>query len=226
MVHHLWRSSGFCVDPVEKSRSATSTQDEHPSFGTAGCNRVQVLQNWDISKSNEMDRLRIGLARAIAGGDQARLQVFAFPYNDPVIFAGTRWTSPTPAMRRTQAVAVTAGYMHDAPRLVLRQDGRGQRRPEGLHRRLLLRSAAAGCSRCSTRSSIVRRRACGPITTLLIPGRTIPTRAEAQCRWIKANLGPGVPLHFSAFHPTGRCATSRARPRRCDARERSRSSPA
>jgi pyruvate formate lyase activating enzyme len=40
------------------------------------------------------------------------------------------------------------------------------------------------------------------ITTLLIPGKNdSDEELEALSRWIFANLGPDVPLHFTAFHP-------------------------
>ena len=53
------RSSGFCVDPIEKK----PLNHFHPgssvlSFGTAGCNLgCRFCQNWDISKSKEIDTL-------------------------------------------------------------------------------------------------------------------------------------------------------------------------
>jgi pyruvate formate lyase activating enzyme len=40
------------------------------------------------------------------------------------------------------------------------------------------------------------------ITTLLIPGKNdSDDELAAECEWIMHNLGPDVPLHFSAFHP-------------------------
>jgi pyruvate formate lyase activating enzyme len=40
------------------------------------------------------------------------------------------------------------------------------------------------------------------ITTLLIPGKNdSDDEIKAECRWIRENLGPDVPLHFTAFHP-------------------------
>ena len=51
------RRSGFCIDPIEKKPlnhfyPGTSVL----SFGTAGCNLgCKFCQNWDISKSREMD---------------------------------------------------------------------------------------------------------------------------------------------------------------------------
>jgi pyruvate formate lyase activating enzyme len=40
------------------------------------------------------------------------------------------------------------------------------------------------------------------ITTLLIPGKNdSPAEIEAMSKWIVRELGPDVPLHFTAFHP-------------------------
>jgi pyruvate formate lyase activating enzyme len=40
------------------------------------------------------------------------------------------------------------------------------------------------------------------ITTLLIPGRNdSDAEIRAECRWIMRELGPDVPVHFTAFHP-------------------------
>jgi len=85
------RSSGFCLDPIEKKPlnhfyPGTSVL----SFGTAGCNLAcKFCQNWDISKSRDTDRLLDaaspdGIARAAAAYGA---QSVAFTYNDPVIFA-------------------------------------------------------------------------------------------------------------------------------------------
>src|SRR5258708_31247247 len=65
------RSSGFCIDPIEKKPLAHFFPGSSVlSFGTAGCNlSCKFCQNWDISKSREMDRLADqaspeGIARA------------------------------------------------------------------------------------------------------------------------------------------------------------------
>jgi pyruvate formate lyase activating enzyme len=53
------RSSGFCVDPIEK-KPLNHFLPGTPvlSFGTAGCNLTcRFCQNWDISKSREIDTL-------------------------------------------------------------------------------------------------------------------------------------------------------------------------
>ena len=116
------RSSGFCVDPVEKKPlnhfyPGTSIL----SFGTAGCNLAcKFCQNWDISKSREMDRLQ---DQATPAGDRRTRRCelgcksVAFTYNDPVIFAEYAMDIADACHEQgVKAVAVTAGYIHAAPR--------------------------------------------------------------------------------------------------------------
>src|SRR6266404_2954306 len=84
------RSSGFCVDPIEK-KPLNHYLPGTPvmSFGTAGCNLTcKFCQNWDISKARELDRLQDAASpediveAAIATGSRS----IAYTYNDPVIF--------------------------------------------------------------------------------------------------------------------------------------------
>jgi pyruvate formate lyase activating enzyme len=84
------RSSGYCIDPIEK-KPLNHFLPGTPvlSFGTAGCNLTcKFCQNWDISKSREFDRLTDqampeAIARAAA---EHGCRSVAFTYNDPVIF--------------------------------------------------------------------------------------------------------------------------------------------
>jgi len=204
------RSSGFCIDPIEKK----PLNHFYPgssilSFGTAGCNLAcKFCQNWDISKSRDMDSLMdeaspAAIAEAAAANGA---QSVAFTYNDPVIFAEYAMdVADACHARGIQTVAVTAGYIHDAPR-----------------REFFAKMDAANVDlKAFTDDFYVKL--CGAhlkpvldtlvylkhetgvwfeITTLLIPGKN-DSEAEitAMCQWIRKELGPDVPLHFSAFHP-------------------------
>ena len=107
------RSSGFCIDPIEKK----PLNHFYPgssvlSFGTAGCNLAcKFCQNWDISKSREMDRLQDAASPqriAEAARDSGAASV-AFTYNDPVIFAEYAMdTADACHALGVQTVAVTA----------------------------------------------------------------------------------------------------------------------
>ncbi len=204
------RSSGFCIDPIEKK----PLNQFYPgssilSFGTAGCNLAcKFCQNWDISKSRDMDRLADQASpeaiaqAALSGGCKS----VAFTYNDPVIFAEYALDIADACHAHgIQTVAVTAGYIHDAPR-----------------REFFAKMDAANVDLkaftddfyyklCGGRLQPVLdtlsylRHETGvwvEITTLLIPGKNDSNdELEAECKWIRKELGPDVPLHFTAFHP-------------------------
>ena len=84
------RSSGFCVDPIEK-KPLNHFLPGTPvlSFGTAGCNLAcKFCQNWDMSKSREMDTLADSASPESLANAARQLgcRSIAFTYNDPVIF--------------------------------------------------------------------------------------------------------------------------------------------
>ncbi|MBT9507291.1 MAG: AmmeMemoRadiSam system radical SAM enzyme [Rhodoferax sp.] len=204
------RSSGFCIDPIEKKPlNHFFPGSSVLSFGTAGCNLAcKFCQNWDISKSKDMDRLMDQASpEAIAeAAQQAGCRSVAFTYNDPVIFAEYAMdVADACHARDIQTVAVTAGYMHDQARreFYAKMDAAnvdlkaftddfyfkltGSRLQPVLDTLIYLRHETSVWFE---------------ITTLLIPGHNDSDEEIAQmCTWIMRELGPDVPLHFSAFHP-------------------------
>ena len=207
------RSSGFCIDPVEKKPLAHFYPGSSVlSFGTAGCNLgCRFCQNWDVSTSRRMDRLMDEASpAAVAEVAQAwRCRSVAFTYNDPVIF--TEYAIDVARECRSRGlrtVAVTAGYVNDAARRDLfavmdaanvdlkgfteqfyRQVTGGRLRPVLDTLRYLRHESAVWLE----------------LTTLLIPGHN--DREEdlrAMFRWVAAELGPDVPHHLTAFHPDHR----------------------
>lgn len=136
------RSSGFCVDPIEKK----PLNHFYPgssvlSFGTAGCNLAcKFCQNWDISKSRSFDKLADQASPEIIALTAKRLgcKSVAFTYNDPVIFAEYAMDVADACHAQSiNTVAVTAGYIHAEPRADFCQDGRGQCRSQSVYRILL-----------------------------------------------------------------------------------------
>ncbi|RLQ22444.1 AmmeMemoRadiSam system radical SAM enzyme [Seongchinamella sediminis] len=204
------RSSGFCIDPIEKKPLNHFYPGSRVlSFGTAGCNLAcKFCQNWDMSKSRHMDTLADAaspqqLARtALASGCSS----VAFTYNDPVIFF--EYAVDVAAACRevgVKTVAVTAGYIDPAPRAVF------------------FRAMDAANVDLKAFSDGFYYRICGgrlapvldtlrfirhetdtwlELTTLLIPGENdSDAEIDAMSRWVVAELGPDVPMHFTAFHP-------------------------
>ena len=204
------RSSGFCVDPIEKKPlnhflPGTAVL----SFGTAGCNLAcRFCQNWDISKSKETDTLADAASPQALAAAAAELgcRSVAFTYNDPVIFHEYA-IDVADACRAAgiKAVAVTAGYVCPEPRA-----------------EFYAHMDAANVD-LKAFTDEVYRHTCGgdlgavldtlrylrhettvwfEITTLVIPGlNDSDAELDAETRWIAEELGPDVPLHFTAFHP-------------------------
>ena len=204
------RSSGFCVDPIEKKPlnqfyPGTSVL----SFGTAGCNLAcKFCQNWDISKSREMDRLMDEASPEVIADAAARLgcRSVAFTYNDPVIFAEYAMdVADACHARGLKTVAVTAGYIHAAPRreFFAKMDAANVDLKAFTDDFYFKLTGAHLGPVLETLEYLVRETGVWTeITTLLIPGRNdSDAELEAECRWIRRALGPDVPLHFSAFHP-------------------------
>jgi len=204
------RSSGFCIDPIEKK----PLNHFYPgtavlSFGTAGCNLAcRFCQNWDISKARDFDRLQEqAMPEAIARAAAATgCRSVAFTYNDPVIFFEYALdTADACHALGIQTVAVTAGYIHAEPRkrFFAKMDAANidlKAFSEHFYRKLCAGTLAPVLE---TLQFVAHETNCWlEITTLLIPGwNDDPRELQKMCRWIVEHLGADVPLHFTAFHP-------------------------
>jgi len=204
------RSSGFCVDPIEKKPlnhflPGTAVL----SFGTAGCNLACAFcQNWDISKARETDVLAdaatpetIARAAVELGCDSV-----AFTYNDPVVFLEYAIDVARACRARgVKTVAVTAGYVCEAPRreLFAVMDAANvdlKAFSEDFYRRITKGHLAPVLD--TLRYLRHETEVWLEITTLLIPGHNDSDDEIGRLsEWVVRELGPDVPLHFSAFHP-------------------------
>ena len=204
------RSSGYCVDPIEK-KPLNHYLPGTPilSFGTAGCNLAcKFCQNWDISKSREIDTLAdhatpVTIAKA---AQQLGCRSVAYTYNDPVIFLEYAVDVAAACHEHdVKSIAVTAGYITDVARAEFYQ----------------AMDAANVDLKAFTEEFYYK--ICGghlqpvldtlkylkhetdvwfEITTLLIPGENDSDRElEEMTQWVVENVGPDVPWHFTAFHP-------------------------
>jgi len=204
------RSSGFCVDPVEKKPlnhflPGTAVL----SFGTAGCNLAcKFCQNWDISKSREIDTLadQASPETLARSAEALGCDSVAFTYNDPVIF----WEYAADVAdacheRGIRAIAVTAGFMCPEPRAdFYRHIDAANVDLKAFTQDFYHRVCAASLAEVLDTLTWLRHESevWFEITTLLIPGRNdSDEELDAETRWIAAELGPDVPLHFTAFHP-------------------------
>jgi len=204
------RSSGFVIDPIEK-KPLNHFLPGTPvlSFGTAGCNLAcKFCQNWDISKSRDMDTLMVAASPELIALKAVQLgcRSVAFTYNDPVIFHEYAIDVAQACHQKgIKTVAVTAGYVSPEPRAEFYQhmdaanvdlkafSERFYHKITGSHLQPVLETLIYLKQETQVWFEL---------TTLLIPDEN-DSEAEinALSAWVVDNLGPDVPVHFSVFHP-------------------------
>ncbi|AGA32984.1 Radical SAM domain, pyruvate-formate lyase-activating enzyme [Thioalkalivibrio nitratireducens DSM 14787] len=204
------RSSGYCIDPIEK-KPLNHFLPGTPvlSFGTAGCNLAcKFCQNWDISKSRELDTLmdRADPETIARAAVTTGCRAVAFTYNDPVIFH--EYAQDVARACREQGirtVAVTANYISEAARAEFYAgmdaanvdlkafSERFYHRLTGAHLQPVLDNLEWLVHETGVWVEL---------TTLLIPGENDgDDEIRQMCEWVIERLGPQVPMHFTAFHP-------------------------
>ena len=204
------RSSGFCIDPIEK-KPLNHFLPGTPvlSFGTAGCNLAcHFCQNWDMSKSREMDTLMDAASPELLARAAVRLgcRSVAFTYNDPTVFLEYAIDTAQACHEvGVKAVAVTAGYICPEPRHDLYRHIDAANVDLKAFTESFYRKICGGSLQAVLDTLVYLRRETSvwfEITTLLIPGENDSDREldELSC-WVADELGPDVPLHFTAFHP-------------------------
>ncbi|MCF7970770.1 MAG: AmmeMemoRadiSam system radical SAM enzyme [Methylococcaceae bacterium] len=215
------RSSGFAIDPIEKK----PLNHFYPgssvfSFGTAGCNLAcKFCQNWDISKSRQMDSIMSIAGPEMIAQKAAELGCLsvAYTYNDPVIFH--EYAIDTAIACRElgiKSVAVSAGYVCPEPRAEFYQymdaanidlkafTERFYHNITGSHLAAVLDTLCYLQHETSVWLEL---------TTLIIPGENdSPLELEQMTQWVVENLGPDVPMHFTAFHPDWKMLDTPATP--------------
>ncbi|TAM46643.1 MAG: AmmeMemoRadiSam system radical SAM enzyme [Gammaproteobacteria bacterium] len=204
------RSSGYCVDPVEK-KPLNHFLPGTPilSFGTAGCNLAcKFCQNWDISKSREWDRLTDQaspetIARA---AKELGCRSVAYTYNDPVIFMEYAIdVAQACHAQGVKSVAVTAGYMCAEPRREFyRYMDAANVDLKGFTEDFYWKICGGHLQPVLETLEYLKHetKVWFEVTTLLIPGHNDSDKElEEMTQWAVNHLGPDVPWHFTAFHP-------------------------
>lgn len=209
------RSTGFCVDPIEKK----PLHHFHPgspvlSFGTAGCNLgCRYCQNWTTTRSRDVDIAAVAASpdAIVATARRLGCRSVAFTYNEPVVWAeyvidtAKACHADADESHRIKTVAVTSGYITDIAR------------PDFFEHIDAANVDLKGFTDefyrmfCNGRLQPVldtlvwlarEKRVWVEITNLIIPrANDSPDEIRRMCEWIATELGVDVPLHFSAFHP-------------------------
>lgn len=204
------RSSGFCIDPVEKK----PLNHFYPgsavfSYGTAGCNlSCSFCQNWDVSKSREVDTLsQQAYPQDIAlVAKKHQCSSVAYTYNDPVIFH--EYVYDTARACRDigiKNIAVTAGYIGAAARVdFFKYIDAANVDLKAFSEKFYRKFCAGHLDVVLDTLNFIKHetKIWLELTVLLIPGENDSLHElDAMSKWVVDNLGTDVPMHFSAFHP-------------------------
>ncbi|MEX0880400.1 MAG: AmmeMemoRadiSam system radical SAM enzyme [Thermoanaerobaculia bacterium] len=204
------RSSGFCVDPIEKKPLSHFLPGTAVlSFGTEGCNlSCKFCQNWDISKSREIAKLAdeaspelIARAAKVLG-----CRSVAFTYNDPTIFLEYAIDVARACHELDiRTVAVTAGYVCEGPREEFyRHIDAANVDLKAFTEKFYWEITGAHLQPVLDTLIYLKKhtKVWIEITNLVIPGHNGSEEEIGEMtRWVVENLGPDVPMHFTAFHP-------------------------
>ena len=215
------RSSGFCVDPIEKKPLDHFLPGSSIlSFGTAGCNLAcKFCQNWNISKSREVDTLADAASAEQLAEAAKRLgcRSVAFTYNDPVIFHeyAVDVAKACHALG-VRTVAVTAGYVCDEPRREFFEHMDAANVDLKAFTEQFYWDLAKGHLQPVLDTLLYLKHETDvwfELTTLLIPGKNDSNdELEQMTAWVVEKLGPDVPMHFTAFHPAWKMSDLPATP--------------
>ena len=197
------------VDPIEK-KPLFHVLPGSPSYSiaTAGCNlHCRFCQNWEISQALPEDTYNFDLApeKVEAGALDTRSASIAHTYVEPVIFF-----EYMVAVGRLAKKAGLLNVCHSA----------GYVNPEPLEQLADVLDAACIDLKAftnkfykelvdgelepvlNTLKTLRHRGVYLEIVNLVIPQHNDrPEEITAMCQWIKENLGPLTPLHFSRFYP-------------------------
>jgi len=204
------RSSGFCIDPIEK-KPLNHFLPGTPvlSFGTAGCNLTcKFCQNWNISKAREFDKLQDQASpdHIAEAAVQAKCRSVAYTYNDPVIFLEYAVdTAKACRERGIKNVAVTAGYICPDPRAEFyKWMDAANVDLKAFTEKFYKELCTSQLSKVLDTLKYLKHETdvWFEITDLIIPGENDSEKEiDEMTSWVVKHLGTDVPMHFSAFHP-------------------------
>ena len=203
-------SSGYCIDPIEK-KPLNHFLPGTPvlSFGTAGCNLAcKYCQNWDISKSREMYTLADQASPELIAhaAEQLNCRSVAYTYNDPIIFHEYAIDVARACRDKgIKSVAVTSGYVSPEPRQEFYQYMDAANVDLKAFTEKFYYKLTGGHLQPVLDTLLYLKHETNvwvELTTLLIPGyNDTAEEINDMTQWVVKELGPDVPMHFTAFHP-------------------------
>ncbi|MEA3494064.1 MAG: AmmeMemoRadiSam system radical SAM enzyme [Candidatus Margulisiibacteriota bacterium] len=200
------------VDPIEKKPLSHFLPGTPVlSIATAGCNLGCIFcQNWQISQTlpEDTEHGNFFPDDLVALAKRYKTPSIAYTYTEPTIFYEYMLdTAKLAKKHKIKNVMHSCGYINPKPlKELLRYmdaanvDLKGF--SEGYYQKMCYGRLQPVLE---TLKTIKKEGVWLEITNLIIPGKNDdPKMIRKMCKWIKKELGPNVPIYFSAFHPNYR----------------------
>ena len=197
------------VDPIEKKPLFHFLPGAQAfSVATAGCNvNCKMCQNWDISQSRpEQVSATFVPPRALADAARNyRCAAVAFTYSEPVIFL--EYVLDAAEAVRTaglKSAVITGGYIQQEPLRKLCERVDAVKVDLKGYSQKFYKEVVNGELKPVLEALATMRKLgmWNEIVYLVIPTlNDSDAEFTGLARWVKAELGPDVPVHFTRFHP-------------------------
>jgi pyruvate formate lyase activating enzyme len=199
------------IDPIEKKPFFNVMPGERAfSIAVAGCNMCCLFcQNWQISqaKPDEVTAYDMPPETVVSEAKKSGCNFIVYTYTEPTVFYEYMLDiSKLAGSKGLKNGMHTCGYINHDPLVELLKymdavnvDLKGF--SEEFYRKM---GAFAQLQPVlDTLKTVKKQGVWLEITNLIIPGlNDDPKEIKAMCEWIRENLGPDTPVHFSRFMPS------------------------
>jgi len=197
------------IDPIEKKPlfhflPATTAF----SIATAGCNlRCKFCQNWEISqrKPEEVEYIYLEPEDLIKKVEESGSPAIAYTYTEPTIFYEYMLATAKLAKQKgIKNIMHSAGYINEEPlRQLTKYLDAANIDLKGFTNDYYVQMSEATLEPVLRSLKILKEEGVHlEITNLVLSGyNDDPDLITKMCLWLKENLGPDTPLHFSRAFP-------------------------
>ena len=207
LVHS--RPCALHIDPIEKKPLFHYLPGSRAlSLGTAGCNmECRFCQNWRMAqfRPEQVESRKAGPGDLVRLAARENATSIAFTYSEPVVFYEYMLDTAIRARREgLGSVMISNGYINREPlEELVRSLSAVKIDLKAFSERFYREMCSAELEPVLETLKILARRGIWfEIVVLILPTENdSPNELRRMCRWIAANLGPDVPVHFTRFHP-------------------------
>ncbi len=208
LVHS--RACAMHVDPIEKKPFFHYLPGTNGySIATAGCNiECKFCQNWQISqfRPEQVESVKLTPEDVVKNAKENGCPTIAYTYSEPVVFYEYVYdTAKLGKENGIGSVMVSNGYIKEEPLKELCKHLSAVKIDFKAFTEKFYKETCSGELK-PVLDTLVTLKKIGiwfEIVVLIIPTlNDTDKELKEMCGWIKENLGPDVPIHFSRYHPT------------------------